>query len=438
MLKRLTTDNEPQWLRLLGLALALLLIASKIHMQSLERVLEPIVVLLGFFSMYRYGSDIKLKIPMLLLAASILIPLLSWTLVHFAEPDWARPSPQLEKLARLFVFIPLAWWLKNSSRHIFIFWGLAALTVLASPWISGHGLAEIERGLNGARIGFNLRNAQHTSLFFGLVLVGLVVFAPRLFKWQKLTMLLWLPALALTISAIIGAQTRASWLALVATALVCALVFVWSLAKGKMQIQKRWLALGAFAIITIGITLQHTAWPVVKNRLANSGDNKVALQILSGEFDNIPYNSWGVRANTWIGAAQHIAERPLTGWGGTGQSISIRRSAWLPEYIRNGFGHLHNIYLALLVNYGIIGFGFYLVWVGWILKSLLNATRQQPDIGYFAIGTFTFWSVISLAESYLFFWTGVFCIQTLFAGFLAFTWLNPAREDNTCTNPVSG
>ena len=103
----------------------------------------------------------------------------------------------------------------------------------------------------------------------------------------------------------------------------------------------------------------------------------------------------------------------------------IKRTDWLPEWVKREFGHMHNIYMALLLQYGVIGFVFYLIVIGWMLTTVLKAVAQQrlsQDMGYFAIAGIGFWSIISLAESYLFFWTGILCLQIFFAGLLASVW----------------
>lgn len=427
MLKRLTPNQQPKMLAVFGTILCFVFAASSLEFKDISKIVEPIIVLLGFWGIYRYGKGLPVKTPMLLFLASILIPLLSWSLAYQAEPEWVKDTPQLEKFARLFVFIPLAWFLKDSPRKVFVFWTIAAGGILAMPWLSGGGWTELKAGLDGKRVGWEwgVKNSQHTSLLFGFVTIGLVIFAKRIFEQHIVFKVLWLLSLLLAIYVLAAAQTRAAWGALFASLILITCILAYRTFTGKVHISRKVITLSTLGLFVLVVAIQQTIGPVLEKRLERSGDSQVAMKLLQGNFNDIPYNSWGIRANTWKAAAEHIAERPLTGWGGKGQSIAINRTEWLPDRIQKQFGHMHNIYIALLLQYGIIGFVFYFIWTGWMLVSVLKVISQKHlkhDVGYFAVAALTFWSVVGLAESYLFFWTGVFCIQAIFGGLLALIW----------------
>ncbi|MEL0638042.1 O-antigen ligase family protein [Marinomonas sp. TI.3.20] len=380
------------------------------------------MVLLGFYSIYRYGKDIQVKTPVLLLLASILIPLVSWYFAHLAYPDWVNKSPRLDKLSRIFVFIPIAWWLKDSPKKVFLFWAAAALTIILAPWIGGGGWQEIIRGWHGGRIDYALRNAGHTSLFFGLILIGLLCFLPRLYRWKRIALIFWLPITLFCIFTMVAAQTRAAWLALIASAVISCFVILFN-KKFRQKINIKNLSI--FIIITLAVTF--TIYKTMGNTLEHrsTSESSVIEKVMSGNLKDIPYTSVGIRIHLWEAGLDKIKERPLLGWGNKGQRISIDQNDWMPENIKQNFGHLHNIYLSILNNYGFIGLAFYFIWFGWVMIKILKAVSRKQldrDIGHFAITAFTFWSVVNLFESYLFFWTGVFCIQVIFGGLLAFIW----------------
>lgn len=427
MFHRLVSDQQPKALSYVGLLLCLVFASSSLYLHNWDRLTEPLVILLGLWCLYRYGKDAPLKIPMLLLLVSILIPLLSWSLAYYAQPDWVPNTPQLEKMARLFAFIPLAWFLKDSPKRVFLFWSVAAVMILLMPWLAGGGWSELQAGLEGKRIGqmWGVKNAQHVSLFFGVVLIGLLVFAKRTVQLGILAAVFWSGALLLCIYVFVVSQTRAAWLSLLVTLIVLGAIAVYRLARNRVKISFKAVVAGAAVVLVLGLILKTTVLPVVADRVSKNSDNQVVLQILKGDFDSIPYNSWGIRAHTWRAGVNHIIERPLTGWGGKGQDIAIERTEWLPDWVQERFGHMHNIYIALLLQYGLIGFAFYWIWVGWMLKTVLRANSRGDlarDVSDFCIAALVFWSVISIAESYLFFWTGVFYIQTIFAGLLALVW----------------
>lgn len=434
-MKRLTIEEQPEIISVFGLFLCLIFAVSKLYIQDISKIVEPILVFLGFWCIYRYGKGVSLFTPMVLLWLSIIIPLISWMFAYHAEPEWVSNSPQLEKFARLFIFIPLAWFLKRNTKHVFLFWGSSAAMIILMPWTTGGGWGELISALDGARLGqdWEVKNAQHVALFFGFVLIALLVFAGRLMNIWRAAWFVWGILVLLTCYILLGTQTRAAWIALCASFIVFLGFAFYRFLKGALRVSKKALiVLLVLTLLVLGF-VQKTIMPVVEQRVLDSSDNQVLLQLLEGDFDNIPYTSWGIRANTWKAAVEHIAERPLTGWGGKGQAIAIDRSKWLPEWIKERFGHMHNIYIALLLQYGFLGFIFYFIWIGWIVFIVFRAYKQgqlSQDIVLFTVLSLAFWSVISLAESYLFFWTGVYCIQTLFAGLLAMVWHTQQPVDN--------
>jgi len=419
---RLNHTQQGSRLAIISFTLACLYILTKIHASDAFSDATGLpMVLLGFFAIYRYGKDLSVKIPILLLIASVMIPLVSWYFAHLAFPKWVDPYPKLDKLSRIFMFVPIAWWLKDSPEKVFLFWAIATLTILASPWISGGGWKEIESGFHGTRITFGLRNWEHVSLFFGLVMIGLICFSPRLFKWSKLTLILWIPALCLCLYTVVASQTRACWLALIVT-LITALIYYF-FGKNRKRIKPKYLIITALVALLAGFVIYKSMGHIVEKRVgAESG---VIQHIIKGDLENVPYTSVGIRIHMWRASWEKIKKRPLLGWGNEGQYIAIHDTKWMPKDIKENFGHIHNIYIALLTDYGVIGCVFYFIWVGWLLISVLKAVSKgylRHDIGYFTLGAMTFWSIISLFESYLFFWTGVFCLQVIFGGLLGLIW----------------
>jgi O-antigen ligase len=426
---RLEHSSQSSRFLLIGFILTCLYALTKIHTpDAFSNAIGAPMVLLGFYSIYRYGKDLSTRTPMLLLLAGIVIPVLSWYFAHLAHPEWTNKIPRLDKLARVFLFIPIAWWLKDCSKKVFIFWSLAALTVIFSPWIGGGGWQEIISGSQGGRIDYDLRNAGHTSLFFGLILIGLLCFLPRLYRWKKASLIVWLPITLFCTFTMIASQTRAAWLALIASALMFAFVVIFN-KKLRQKLNIKRLTIGAMVVLGLAFAVYSTMGNTLKNRSAS--ESSVIEKVISGNLQDIPYTSVGIRIHLWEAGLAKIAERPLLGWGNKGQRISIDQNDWMPENIKQNFGHLHNIYLSILNNYGLVGLTFYFTLFGWVMFKVLKAVSKKQldkDIGYFVIVAFTFWSVVNLFESYLFFWTGVFCIQVLFGGLLALIWQAEIKE----------
>ena len=427
---RLNHAKQNKTFILIGFILTCLYVLTKIHAPTMfSNAIGLPIVLLGFYSIYRYGKDLQVKIPMLLLLASILIPLISWYFAHASYPELTDDSPRLDKLSRIFLFIPIAWWLKDSSKKVFVFWGLAALVIIFAPWFSGGGgWQEIVSGFHGTRIVFGLRNGQHASLFFGLVFIGLICFSYRIFKCRKWTIFLLLPLIFFCIFAIMSSLVRASWLGLIITSIVAFIYFL-TLDKKEIIFNKNFFLIVILLSLIVSSVIYNSMGQTLKKR-ATSEPNVIS-QLVSGNIKNIPYTSIGIRIHMWEASIEKIKVRPITGWGSKGQFIAIHNTDWMPKFVKQNFGHIHNIYIALLTNYGFVGLIFYFVWIGWLLIRVMKAVSAgylTKDIGFFTLTAITFWSIMGIFESYLFFWTGVFCLQIIFGGLLALIWQAEIKE----------
>lgn len=434
-MNRLNDNAQNTVISQIGFFLICIFALSKIHApDAIPNLVSGLAALLGLYSIYKYGNNISVKMPFLLLAGSLFIPLMSWFFAHLSYPEWVDSSPKLDKLSRIFLFIPIAWWLKDSSKRIFWFWSLAALSVLASPWIGGGGWEEIQQGLNGVRIDYNLRNAGHTSLFFGFVAIGVICFLPRMYRWKRKTLLIALPVILFCLFTLAAAQTRAAWLALIITCILITALFCLK-KENRKHLSKKTIVICLIITTCFGMLVSNSFEKLLHRQ---SKESSIIENIISGQIDKIPYSSTGTRIHLWSAGIMRIEQRPILGWANNGQEIAIDKNDWIPEKIKKRFGHLHNVYLSMLTNYGFLGLGLYLVLFSWLFIKTINTTserKENNDIRYFSIAILTFWSTVNLFESYLFFWTGVFCIQILFGGLLAFIWKSEIENKKLKSNP---
>ena len=139
----------------------------------------------------------------------------------------------------------------------------------------------------------------------------------------------------------------------------------------------------------------------------------------------MPYTSAGIRLHTWQEAARWIAERPFVGWGGNGRSLIFDHSTHLPEQIKQRFGHLHNSYMDLLVNFGLLGLALLAALVYWLVSRSLRYHRAGLLPGgslVFCLSFTAFFGVINLFESYLFYDSGHLVLAIVGGGLLTQLW----------------
>lgn len=382
-------------------------------------------ILYGFLSIHNINLTIKLyifsfiitiithhekihirenKALSFLIAASFLIPLTSWIYTKSFWPSWSEEYPKLDKLPLLFFCFVYAYALKFDERYKYYFILSISLSIIASPWISGNGIDEILNGISGYRIDFGVKNAQHTALIAGFVLLTCCTFFPLLLKKSKGLSLLFLASAIACLAIVIMSQTRAVYFALF-------IVLITSIPLGFHQSKtlKSKAIIVLFLAISCGFSLYTLDDSKFLHRFFN--ESQTVAAIIENQPEKVPYTSIGVRYHTWLAAFKSIEDSPIFGKGDLAQELAIKNSDILPEYIRNEFKHMHNSYIELLLRYGVIGLSWYILFITYITyQSYINMKygRINRKTFNFLIYFLVFWSIANLFESYLFYSTGKF------------------------------
>ncbi|RBP83241.1 O-antigen ligase domain-containing protein [Marinomonas rhizomae] len=435
--KRKTPEEQPTWLILLGIASIAVYAFSRTGFMDAAEISSAVATLTGFWGLYKYGKVVNSHILFRFIWVALIFQFISWALSVYVTPEWARETPQLDKITRWFTFIPLAWWVAQRKNAVWLIWGSAALGILISPWVTGEGIPEIIRGLNGERVFFGLRQQQHASLFFGIILIGLLCFTKRvvaLKQWLAIPLLLILLYCLLIVY--INAS-RQAWLALLLTALFMASFFTVKRLK-KATGKQKLIILTVFVLSIFSSATLILSSDKIVNRVMKEKEALSAIASLN--FDNVPYSSFGIRLHSWVAATDFIKEKPVFGWGSNGRTLVMKHTKWLPDWVQEDFGHLHNTYIEMLVNFGIVGLAFYLfMWV-YLTKSLFREIHKgtiEKDIGYFFMSFLCFWSIMNCFEAYQNFWTGVFYFTVFVTGIQARVWrvkLQPTTSEETNKN----
>lgn len=434
--------KTPTPLIMLGIAATLLYVFSKPLFENFSDLNKAVLSITGFISIIVYAQKVWRHKVFHMLWWALLIAVFHWLFVTLTLPHLAHAYPKLDHIARLFLFIILAWWLAGSTRNTLIFWSVAAAAVVLSPWIAGDGFTDFQRGFNGERIGFGIRNVQHSAMFFGTVLLGLLIFLPRLLRgslYHYGKLILWIPAFIIITAGVIISQTRATWLGVVAgisTALI--LLFI----EHRQRFSKKHL-LVIFLLLTCSFILFITNSALIVERATAELDTILAL--LRGDWSSVPLStsearsSVGERLYSWRAAIEMIAQRPLLGWGEQGVDYLFDNIEYnKAHYQALNFGHLHNLYLEITLQYGLLGLSAYIYLLTWFIKNAWFSWQRGDmpgDILIFCYAFLCFWSVVNLFESYLIFWTGVFLFNVVLAGGLAHIWKPTLRSNNSKSTP---
>ncbi|MUK65352.1 O-antigen polymerase [Aliivibrio fischeri] len=383
----------------------------KISYRPLGDIFQSFIVL-GFllFLFCDFKKAIKDK-AVICLFLSILLTCLSWINSTFQIPHLAKDSPNIGILADLFFFIFIAYWLKGSINKVRTLWLFYAIGVfLTALTHSNDILADIMNGIAGQRIDFNYVNANHLGALSGIILLVSTYYAFKL-KPIKHKILLTLFILVPSLFIVTVTQGRQIWLAILITSISTPILT--SIISKKINIKSLIIILSTLIIATY--LASNTK--IIENRLHN--ENDIIPIILSGDMNNIPYSSMGIRIHFWSEAMSWIKKYPLLGTGEDTRNLVIKESTHIPQEIKMEFSHLHNGHIELIASYGLLGFSLFLYIYSLIMYSS-KFYKENNEVLIISTMFILFFVIINCFESFFFFKTGEYMINIIFGGIYTF------------------
>ncbi|WP_280551881.1 O-antigen ligase family protein [Halomonas sp. 25-S5] len=382
--------------------------------------------LLGLVAALTWGKGVRGSGPLWLLLAAVVVQLVSWTGGYFHHSEWISDNPQLDRLAKLFLFIGVAWWLGGNTRFTWLAWGLGALGVILVMLPPFTAWSVWQRGLWGSRVNLSIQNAQHDSMLLGTVLLGLVATSGRLLgagPWRLVRLISWLLGIAVCLAGVMVTQTRATWLGLLLALSLAGLCWaVYERVTGHPRAARRMFALLGGMILLL-VLVGGFFHETIERRLGN--ERQVIEQIIAGDVEQVPNTSIGVRIHSWRAAGEWIAERPLVGWGGQARGLVMDHTEWLPPIYKERYGHLHNSFLEIWVAYGLLGVGLFVALAAWMGIGTWKAWRagvMPGDMALFGTAFFVFWMVVNQFESFMGFGSGVYVFNMVMGGLVTHIW----------------
>ncbi|WP_161940258.1 O-antigen ligase family protein [Aliivibrio fischeri] len=383
----------------------------KISYRPLGDIFQSFIVL-GFllFLFCNFKKAIKDK-AFICLFLSILLTCLSWINSTFQIPHLAKDSPNIGILADLFFFIFIAYWLKGNIKKVRTLWLFYAIGVFLTALIHSNDiLADIMNGIAGQRIDFNYVNANHLSALAGTILLGssYYIYALNGIKNKILiTLFILLPSLFITIVS----QGRQVWLAVLIASILTPIIV--AIISKKVNIKSISIIL---AVVISSIYLASHI-PTIEKRIHK--ESNIVPLILSGDVDNIPYSSMGIRMHFWSESIPWIKNNPLLGTGEGTRNFVIKESNNLPNKIKSKYTHLHNGHIELIISYGLLGVALFLYIYTLIMYSS-TFYKKNNEVLIISTMFILFFAIINCFESFLFFKTGEYMINIIFGGIYTF------------------
>jgi O-antigen ligase len=394
-----------------GVFSALLFVYIEIWYEGkLYNLPQNLMLLTFLISAWGQRRQLKSDLVFKLVILAGVIPWLLFAINALIDYDTAAKYLSASDLLKLCLFLPLAWWTGGSWLGARRMLAIAFLGLLTAVALDPNLMQSLNSLWSGGRIDFDIHNAQHGALFFGLAI--LFPLCSFIFRNQDEPVSGWANTLLLIagligLAGLVGTQTRAAYVGLMACGLV-ALIQV--IRQRKHSAQKRIsMAKGLLVLALVAGLLTWSAKDILYERVA--AESSTFKVLLSGNLEKLPFDSIGIRVHSWVEALKWIAERPITGWGRKARSDVIRLADHFPAEVRTSFGHLHNGYLEILVGFGAVGF-FYLC-ILWIVLLRRIKLAADKDLYAFALYSSVFFLVLNLLESFFVKSSGEFAV-TLF------------------------
>lgn len=347
------------------------------------------------------------KVILLSFVAILYLYISTYYRVKFIGDDAVR-FKYTEILASFFIFISvgIAMGISRYGKKIIVYSLLLGAIIYL---LTIYNVADWKSVLNGSRVDFGIRNAQHSgSVFLLLFLVSLLI------TDLKNKAVIYTLSFLFFILMLAG-QVRAILLGLVVASCI---YLVFSLFSKNIKRVVYFLIFILFLVLLVFILQKDN----VKNRISYKSYDLQSLSLYL-DSDKIVLTSSVIRFLSWEKGVSWFLEKPLLGHGSGKLTSLIENDVLFQKQFKGKFGHLHNSYLELLIAYGLIGFLLFFSVISVLVYDFITKLRSEKEsliknnkfIFFLFFGTV--WSVANFFESYIFYSSGVY-INTFFFGYL--------------------
>jgi O-antigen ligase len=300
--------------------------------------------------------------------------------------------------AQLIVFVPVAYALGGREPLVLRLLLLALIgLVLGTLWrLDWALLVSDAAAFFDARPGFGFP-ALGYALFSGTALIGLLTLRRRCWlradgRLRPWALPLWGGALVLLAEGFILTQARGSWLGLGLVGLLGLSLWLRQQLRVRGRIPRAPLITAALALSVL-IALNASE---ILDRL--SDEQEVAQQLLRGEQPVEQITSITLRWSAQRFGLEHWLQRPWLGWGpgasyplmleAVADSAGSDAAAGLWDPTDGVLKHLHNSYLEILTQLGLVGLALWMAMAVLLMLGIVGGLRQgslSRDLGLFLL-----------------------------------------------------
>lgn len=243
--------------------------------------------------------------------------------------------------------------------------------------------------LSGGRYGFGYPWLV-TSLFCAVFLAGAFIFRDKILKNKVATIFYYFIGVPFILFVMAVNQSRGMFIVIALILFCSVLIFIKNIFFEYGR-ERNVLTFLFISVLSSFILLSQ--YKNIKNRFIE--ENYLYEKILKFDIKEIPYSSIGARIHFINYGKQLICERPFFGWGpGTSstQYLAKKDNIFLTQSEKenlSAFSHLHNLFLEVVVRFGLVGFAIYFISVVVFIYffKLKNKTIETNILNYCIVFT---------------------------------------------------
>jgi O-antigen ligase len=326
---------------------------------------------------------------------------------HYAigqiEADPKTQINQTRDWVLLFLFFIPAWWLHQSPKRIPVSLGLvlSGFTLGIISALDGVTLSQL---VQGGRSGLHFGIAKPiifgfdcAAMILGLLALATYQFNPQLeqTRIQRLVIVsvLFLAVLFFTQGLIIS-QSRGVWLAIFFA--VPTLFLTLKLTRQSRKQPQISLLIPSIALATIFTLILALNWNTIQQRITT--DRQELNTAVTQGLAEAPLSASTYRLHLWEFGLNKWLERPFTGWGpGTTYAlVDAENNPAMRDYRDVSFDHLHNAYLEVVFQLGLIGIILIALVCGLMISKIMEAYGRKRISIYFLAFLFSNFALIAV------------------------------------------
>ncbi|MES9993407.1 MAG: O-antigen ligase family protein [Candidatus Thiodiazotropha sp.] len=295
---------------------------------------------------------------------------------------------QTKDWVQLFLFFIPAWWLSQGKQRITISI-ILMFTGLALGMVSSLDGETLSQSLQGVRSGLHFGKPIILGFVCAAAILGLTALA---IYWldpeQQSDRLTTAVRLGLTLLAtlfftqgVIISQSRGVWLAILIALPSLFLTMRYAAPRRQaIKIRLRYPLIGLIAISAVIVTVN---WNTISQRIASESEGWNT--IVNQGLDEAPLDASSYRLHLWQFGLRKWLERPFFGWGpGTTHAlVEAENNIALQDPPGSSFDHLHNAYLEVVFQLGLLGILLIALISGVMISKLVDSYRKKRLSIYF-------------------------------------------------------